>query len=298
MSYAYGNVYASNYDGIYCFDGETGKREWVFKTAPSGYESPYPGWAMWGGAVIADGKVYQSTGEHSPSNPVPIGNRLYCIDAFTGQQIWNISDLSGASTGDPKTIADGVLLHCDEYDLQLYAMGKGKSAITVSAPLTAVTLGQSVVVTGSVTDLSPAQPGTPCVAPESMGAWMEYLHMQKPIPSNVVGVQVSLDAVDPNGNSVHIGTVTSDGLTGMYQMMWQPEISGEYTIYATFAGDASYGSCVAAAPLGVTEAPVTSTPVTSQITQQSDNSITIIGTGIAVIIAVAIATILILRKKP
>jgi outer membrane protein assembly factor BamB len=298
MSYAYGNVYASNYDGIYCFDGETGEREWVYKTPLSGYQSPYTGWAMWGGAVIADGKVYQSTGEHSPSNPVPIGNRLYCIDAYTGQQIWNISDLSGASTGDPKTIADGVLLHCDEYDLQMYAMGKGKSAITVSAPLTAPTLGQSVMITGSVTDLSPAQPGTPCVSPESMGAWMEYLHMQKAVPANITGVQVSLDAVDPNGNSIHIGTVTSDGMTGMYQKLWQPEISGEYKIYATFAGDVSYGSSVAAAPLGVIDAPKTTSPTTSQVIQQVDYSAITIGTAIAVIIAIALATILILRKKP
>jgi outer membrane protein assembly factor BamB len=297
MSYGYGNVYASNYDGIYCFDGETGKREWVYKTPTSGYESPYPGWAMWGGAVIADGKVYQTTGEHSPSNPVPVGNRLYCIDAYTGDQIWNISSLSGASTGDPKTIADGVLLHCDEYDLQLYAIGKGKSAITVSAPLTAATLGQSIMITGSVTDLSPAQPGTPCVSADSMGAWMEYLHMQKPLPANVIGVEISLDAVDPNGNSIHIGTVTSDGMTGMYQKMWEPEIAGEYTIYATFAGDASYGSSVAAAPVGVTEAPQ-ATPTSTTLIQPSDNSTVVIGTGLAVIIAVAIVGLLVLRKRP
>jgi outer membrane protein assembly factor BamB len=298
MSYAYGNVYASNYDGIYCFDGQTGAREWVYKTPSSGFLSPYPGWAMWGGAVIADGKVYQSTGEHSPSNPVPVGNRLYCMDAFTGQQIWNISDLSGASTGDPKTIADGVLLHCDEYDLQMYAMGVGKSAITVSAPLTAPTLGQSIMITGSVTDQSPAQPGTPCVSANSMGAWMEYLHMQKPMPTNIEGVKVSLDATDPNGNSIHIGDVTSDGLTGMYQKLWQPENPGEYTIYATFAGDASYGSSVASAPLGVVQAPATPAPTPSQVNDSMDNSLVVVGTGIAVIIAVAVATLLILRKKP
>ena len=29
-----------------------------------------------------------------------------------------------------------------------------------------------------------------------MGAWMEYLHMQKPIPSNAKGVDVSIDVID------------------------------------------------------------------------------------------------------
>ena len=39
--------------------------------------------------------------------------------------------------------------------------------------------------------------------------------MQMPIPSDVVGVPVSIDAVDPNGNPVHIGDATSD-MSGTY----------------------------------------------------------------------------------
>jgi hypothetical protein len=298
LSYAYGNVYASCYGGLFCFDGETGARKWAFKTPVSNFESPYPGWAMWGGAVIADGKIYQSTGEHSPSNPVPIGNRLYCINATTGEQIWSISDLSGATSGDPKAIADGVLLYCNEYDLKMYAIGKGESATTVSAPDVTVPKGTSVVIKGTVLDQSPAQPGTPCVSPESMGDWMGYLNMQKQIPENVTGVHVSLDAVDATGKSVHVGDVITDGYSGTFGYTWEPETEGQYAVTATFKGDASYGSSFATTYVSVGAA-------TEQInipeTVVPDYTMTIIGVGIALaivtVVAIAIATILIIRKK-
>ena len=296
LSYAYGNVYASCYDGLYCFDGQTGARKWVFKTPPSNFDSPYPGWAMWGGAVIADGKIYQATGEHSPSNPVPVGNRLYCVNATTGQQIWNISDLSGATSGDPKAIADGVLLFCNEYDLKMYAIGKGESKTTVTAPDVVIPHGQSVVIRGTVLDQSPAQPGTPCVSPDSMGPWMEYLNMQKPVPANIVGVPVSLDTLDPNGNYVHIGDVTTDGYSGTFGYTWEPEVPGQYQVTATFMGDVSYGSSFATTYVTVSEAPAaTATPVPPQAAP--DSIPYIIGVGIAIIIAVAIVGLLILRKK-
>ena len=119
-----------------------------------------------------------------------------------------------------------MLLFANKYDLKMYAIGKGKSATTVSAPLTAITEGQSIMITGTITDKSPGQLDTPCVSTDSMGDWMGYLHMQKPIPANVTGVEVSLDATDPNGNSIHIGTVTSDGISGMFKKMWTPQIPG------------------------------------------------------------------------
>ncbi len=41
-------------------------------------------------------------------------------------------------------------------------------------------------------------------------AWMEYVYMQNPKPSDATGVPVSIDAIDPNGNLVHLGDATSD----------------------------------------------------------------------------------------
>ena len=41
-----------------------------------------------------------------------------------------------------------------------------------------------------------------------MTDWMKYLYMQFPIPSDAVGVDVTIDTIDPNGNWIHIGTAT------------------------------------------------------------------------------------------
>ena len=51
-------------------------------------------------------------------------------------------------------------------------------------------------------------------------------------PTNATGVPVTLQAVDPNGNVINLGTVTSDQ-NGIFKQLWTPEIAGEYTINAT-----------------------------------------------------------------
>ena len=98
--------------------------------------------------------------------------------------------------------------------------------MTVLAPQTAISSGIGIIISGAVLDQSPAQPGTPCVSAGSMATEMEYLHMQKPINGlsgniTVVGVPVSIDAVDPNGNLIHIASVNSDG-KGSFGYTWNP----------------------------------------------------------------------------
>jgi len=104
----------------------------------------------------------------------------------------------------PSAIADGYLAGASMYDGYLYWFGKGKSATTVEGPKTAIALGQSVVITGTVLDESPAQSGTPCVSKESMTTQMEYLHMQLPIDGiwqnvTMTGVPVTLTAIGSDG---------------------------------------------------------------------------------------------------
>jgi hypothetical protein len=127
---------------------------------------------------------------------------------------------------------------------------------------------------------------------------MEYMYHQRPKPTNATGVPVSLDTIDPNGNLVHIGNVTSDA-TGAYGLVWKPDVPGTYQITATFAGSGAYGGSSAQTYMAIGESTPTASPY-PEINIPS-TEIYIIGTGIAIIIAVAIVGALILiavRKRP
>jgi hypothetical protein len=139
--------------------------------------------------------------------------------------------------------------------------------------------------------------GVPAVSDDSVGEWMKYVYVQFPRPSNATGVEVSLDAVDPNGNFVHLGTATSD-TSGLFHYAWKtPDIPGEYTVIATFAGSGAYYASYAETAMVVSEAP-TATPTPAQPQPAPDNTPTIIAATVAIIIAVAIVGIMLYRKHP
>jgi len=193
--------------------------------------------------AIADGKVYVTNGEHSPNQPMYRGYELYCVDANTGELLWKVDNYAQSPV-----IADGYLVTVNGYDMQEYCFGKGLSAVTVSAPMTAVPQGSSMIIQGTVTDQSPGQTslgvpaaGTPAIADENMSAWMEYMYMQKPKPANTIGVPVTLVAIAEDGTSEIIGTVTSDE-SGTYGTAWTPSAKGVYKIVANFDGSDSYFS--------------------------------------------------------
>ena len=235
--------------------------------------------------------VYAWATEHSPSIPLSRGWSIFAINATTGTEIWQtIGSMS------PTIVSDGYLTAGNVYDGYVYCFGMGLSATTVSAPQTAITAGTNVTISGTVLDQSPAQPGTACVSDASMGDWMAYLHQQATCPANVTGVPVSINAIDPNGNPVHIATVTSDALGG-FGCAWTPTTPGLYKITTTFAGTDSYSYSSADARATVNQAP-TATSTTQPTQAATDYTMTIIGTGIAVILAVAIVGVLMLRKRP
>ena len=301
---AYGLYITGSYAGVYGINETNGNIEWNFHAyTPYQFETGYQTnnvsaeYAFHVGVQIADGKLYVSSAEHTPSQPATRGLNLYCLNVTNGQQLWNFSasqlDQSRLFTG---AIADGYLAFASQYDSTMYVFGKGKSAITIEAPLTAMTQGQSLVITGTVLDQSPAQPGTPCVSAQSMNAWMNYLQTQGPAPANVIGVPVSIDAADPNGNFVHIATITSDG-SGTYSYVWKPDLVGKYTVTATFAGDDSYGSSFSETAVGVVQAPEPSPTATATPLTMPPYEMYTLGTGVAIIIAIAVA-VLLLRKRP
>ncbi len=308
---AYGLFFRPSYDGLYAIDWETGELAWKSsRYTRAAFESPYTD-VIGGSEVnpgmtnvrIADGKVYIYDGEHSPDQPRDRGWSLWCFNATTGEYLWDIAIFGSTAFGqEPSTgpIVDGYMLFPSTLGIQ-YVFGKGKSATTVSAPLTAITQGESVILTGTVLDLSPAQPGTPCVSQGSMRTQMEYLHFQFPIGGiwnneTITGVSVSLDVCDPNGNYQHIDDVVTEGYSGTFGYTWTPDLVGQYTVTATFCGDDSYGSSSATTYVSVVEAPA-ATPTPEPPQAPPDSIPYIIGIGIAILIAIAVVALLILRKR-
>ncbi|MGD6808647.1 MAG: PQQ-binding-like beta-propeller repeat protein [Candidatus Bathyarchaeia archaeon] len=296
---AYGLYYTADYAGIHAINWTTGEFEWTFSAPAAPFETPYNGeQAFHSSAKIADGKYYTFSCEHTPSQPLTRGWKLYCLDAYTGVELWNVSLAQGVpgSRTFQGAIADGYLALTNEYDGNLYIYGKGPSSTTITAPSTAINLGQSIMITGKVLDQSVGSPNTPAISDEWMGQWMEYIHMDRPIPVDATGVSVSIDATDPNGNSIHIGDATSD-ISGTYSFLWEPELAGEYKVMATFAGTNSYGSSYATTAVGVVEGSETSTPAPSTIVEQAQFSSFDIAILVAVIVAILIGVINLMKKK-
>ena len=126
--------------------------------------------------------------------------------------------------------------------------------------------------------------------------------MQEPIGGifgneTVNGVPVTLTAIDPNGNVVDIGATTTNGYYGTFSFAWTPELEGKYEIMASFAGDDSYGNSSASTSIAVGPASTAAVSTPTPITMPPYEMYTL-GTGIAVIIAIAIVGLLLLRKRP
>ena len=283
MAFTNGMVLIGAYDGnLHAFDAKTGKRVWKFSCGDSGYMTPYGTWPIYGNIIATPDVIYATNGEHSPSQPLYRGEKLYAIDAKTGKELWNITGFWSLGG-----IADGYLVGYSAYDNRLYVFGKGPSATTVKVSSEALSKGSSVLITGTVTDQSSGQPGTPAIADANMGAWMEYLKMQKPMPMSATGVPVTLHATGPDGKEAAIGQVTSD-MSGAFSYLWTPPDQGIYKITATFAGSDSYGSSYAETALGVS--------ATSSSSSVPLDLYIIVAT-VAIIIAIAIVGIMILRKR-
>ena len=154
--------------------------------------------------------------------------------------------------------------------------------------------GQKIVIEGTVTDQSAGAMGTPAISDEDMGDWMEYIYMQKPFPGGAKGVDLSIDVIDSNGNFRNIGTTTSDN-SGVFSLVWEPDNPGLYNVIATFAGSESYASSFASTSFYVEEAPQPTAAPETTPAPMTDTYV--LGTGIAVLAAVVILGLLILRKK-
>ena len=98
---------------------------------------------------------------------------------------------------------------------------------------------------------------------------MEYVYMQQNKPTNATGVDVYLTVVDANGNYRYIGTATSDS-SGTYSLQWTPDITGKYTVIATFTGSNAYYGSSAQTAFAVDAAAATATPQPTQPASMAD----------------------------
>jgi hypothetical protein len=306
--FAYGKLYSVGVGGtVYAYDLKTGKTVWTYNMTDA-YNEPVTGNYWWGWiTLIADNKIYLGTLEHSAEQPIPRGGPYICLNATDGSVIWRVNGMFRATRwGGNSVMGDSIIATMDTYDQRIYAIGKGPSATTVQAPMTAITAGNTVEIQGMVTDMSAGTKdyaltsrfpnGVPAVSDESMSDWMLYVYKQFPRPTNATGVTVSIDAIDPNNNFIHIGTATSD-MTGLFHYAWKtPDVPGEYTVMATFIGSGAYYASYSETAMYVSAAPPSPSP-TPAVAMPPDTTMTIIGTGIAIIIAVAIVGILTLRKR-
>jgi hypothetical protein len=292
---ANGMLYDPGYDGyMHAINITNGLQQWNSFSRAGGLEMPQPYYPM-SSATVAGGEVFTSTSKSYEAEPLYRGHCLYAFDATTGAQNWNISGQFSIGA-----IADGILIGTNAYDSKVYAFGRGQTATTVSAAPAVIEGGQSAVISGTVTDQTPQFKGTPAISDQWMTPWMQYLAMDQPYPTSATGVPVSIDAVDPNGNYVHIGNTTSD-LSGTFGFTWTPpDIPGKYTIIATFSADNSYyGSCGETYAYVASPAPAAASP-TPTPTSVADMYFVpaIAGLAVLIIVGLIVLALLMLRKHP
>jgi len=314
-NYYEGMLLTSGYGGVViAYNITTGQQVWNYTSENVGGESPYGNYPI-NIFAICGGCIYTLTGEHSISQPLYRGPNVRCINATNGQLIWETlgfgADNGAHLTGMYMQMGDGYVVGLNYFDGMIYCYGPGNSATAVSAPQSGVAVGSPITITGTVTDqtdsgrrndagnLDFTLKGTPAISDASMSAWMEYKYEQQAFPTNATGVPVTLDTIDPNGNFIPIGNVTSD-ITGAYGCKFTPDVPGTYHIIATFAGSHAYGASFAETYLTAASAPATPAAPTSTPTSVADMYFVpaIAGLFVVIIIVAIVLALLMLRKKP
>ena len=303
--------YAGMGGDIWSIDMLTGKINWYTNTTTiqgsAGTNSPYGIWPIWtfSNGGVADGLLFLSEG-HEYSPPLFLGAQQLAINTTTGELVWSIDSFNVDSH--PIT-AYGVMLDLNAYDNQIYAYGMGPSQTTVTAPSVGVTTSTPVTITGTITDISAGSKqaavalnypnGLPCISDANMSPWMESVYMQQPLPNNITGVPITINVVDANGNYRAIGTTTSN-IYGTYSLTWTPDISGDFTVVANFAGTQSYYPSSASTAFHASNPATTPTPATPAPQSAADMYFVPAIAGLFVFVAIigVIIILLVLKKRP
>jgi hypothetical protein len=185
---AYNNLYTCNYDGsVTAYHLANGTINWKSYSNNAGTETPYGRYPFFYGPLIAGDVVFAGTGEHSPTQPLIRGEKLYAFDAHHGDRLWELEGFMVLTA-----IADGYLLCYNGYDNRIYCIGKGPSATEVSVSSNPIRAGDATLITGTVTDQSIKLKGTQAIADVDMAKWMEYKVKQQAMPTDAKGVPVEI----------------------------------------------------------------------------------------------------------
>jgi hypothetical protein len=310
-----GKLYSMQFGGIlYTYDLKTGNLLWTYgnggagNSTKAGFSNAYGVYPTFINA-IGNGVLYTVTSEHTVTTPIYKGALSRAINATDGTEIWTLSSYVGEFFAMSYAIADGYATWFNGYDNQIYSVGRGPSATTVTASPKVSTLGDNVIIEGTVMDTSAGTTqnqqaadfpnGVPCASDASMKDWMGYVYQQKPLPTNFTGVPVTIDVLDSNGNYRNIGTATTDA-TGSYSLTWTPDISGNYTVIATFHGtNGNWGSYTETA-FNMMQAPAATATPTPTPASMADLYFLPLSVGmiIAIVVIGALLAVLILRKRP
>jgi hypothetical protein len=313
---AFGNLYTSAFGGtVYCYDDLTGQLKWTYgnsntpgNSTLAGFNTPYGDYPTFIQAVGSNGVIYIVTTEHTVIDPIYKGATAKAINATTGQEIWAISDYTSEFTTISYAIADGYNTWFNGYDGQVYTVGRGPTQTTVTAPNAGLASGQSVIISGTVTDISAGTQqtqlkadfpnGVPVSSDASMGDFMGYVYQQQPLPTNFTGVQVSISVTDSNGNNRVIGTATTDA-SGRYTLTWSPDISGNFGVTANFAGTNGYYPSSAETSFNVMEAHPTLAPTSTPSNVASTQTVELGFAAIIIVIVIigAVLALLMMRKR-
>ncbi|MGA2681468.1 MAG: hypothetical protein ABSF44_06675 [Candidatus Bathyarchaeia archaeon] len=307
---AYNQIYIWDIGG-YCsaINLTSGKLSWTYYPPSAGYNTPYGVYPIWtqGCQAIGDGMLFLGVGRlYDP--PLFENATRIALNCTTGKAVWGVLGFDSKSVS---PVGDGFLVTWNCYDATIDTFGQGPSQITASVQNNIISLGNSILITGRVLDVSPGtqQPvqkydfpdGVPCVPDSEMSDWMAHVYMQQPMPANMTGVPVTISVLDSNGNYRSIGTTTSDATDGLYHLEWTPDISGSYVVYANYGGSASYWPSSTETAFVVNPAGATTAPTATPLNGLALNNTLMYGIVAIIIVIVIIGAILVmlmLRKRP
>ena len=69
---------------------------------------------------------------------------MYAVNMTTGKEEWNIDGFYGEAHAGGHAMADGYLAAHNMYDNEIYIIGKGRSATTISAPTVVQQVGSKI----------------------------------------------------------------------------------------------------------------------------------------------------------